>query len=404
MIKSFAYESRLCAVAHMSDRLEKRWEVWQSEIGVFRGTADPPGFTARVGASLVSDRSDRSGHSGALRALALFLACLLAPTLVPASSQPTGDPAIISPDAKLELLFAGAFFTESPAVASDGRVYFSDITFTRSSGMQAGHIWVYDPETEQTTIFRSPSGMSNGIKFDARGRLVVAEGADYGGRRVTRTNMETGKSEIIAGLYQGAPFNAPNDIAIDEKGRIYFSDPRYLGHEPIRQPVMGVYRIDPVGSIQRVINDAGKPNGLAISPDQKTLYVVSHDNGTFYGAALAPEMKPRKGHMALLAYDLDPEGMPKFREDLVNYAPGDGPDGLVVDVEGNLYVAVRDERQPGIYIYSPRGTERAYIPTESLPTNVGFGRGEASRTLYVTAGGSLYRIKVMKRGYHLPPE
>lgn len=340
---------------------------------------------------------------GALRILFPLVAYLLAPTLVPASGRPTGDPAIISHDAKLELLFDGAFFAESPAVAPDGRVYFSDITFTRSSGMQAGHIWVYDPETDGTTVFRSPSGMSNGIKFDERGRLVVAEGADYGGRRVTRTDMETGKSVIIAGLYQGAPFNAPNDIAIDEKGRIYFSDPRYLGHEPIRQPVMGVYRIDTDGSVHRVINDAGKPNGLAISPDQKTLYVVCHDDGTFDGALLAPEMQPRRGRMVLLAYDLVPEGMPRFREELVNYAPGDGPDGLAVDVEGNLYVAVRDERRPGIYIYSPSGQERAYVPTESLPTNVGFGRGKEIRTLYVTAGGSLFRIQVMKRGYHLPP-
>ena len=74
--------------------------------------------------------------------------------------------------------------------------------------------------------------------------MIVAEGADFGGRRVTRTDMVTGKSTIIAGLYDGRPFNSPNDITIDEKGRIYFSDPRYLGHEPVDQPVMGVYRID----------------------------------------------------------------------------------------------------------------------------------------------------------------
>ena len=269
--------------------------------------------------------------------------------------------------------------------------------------MQAGRIWKYDPRTGETVVFRSPSGMSNGIKFDAEGRLVVAEGADFGGRRVTRTDMKTGKSEIIAGLYDGMPFNAPNDIAIDEKGRIYFSDPRYLGHEPIYQPVMGVYRIDTDGSIHRVITDAGKPNGVAISPDQKTLYVVCHDNGTFENVALPPNMKPHKGRMALLAYDLDEKENPKFREELVNYAPEDGPDGLTVDVEGNLYVAARDKTHPGIAIYSPTGEERAYIPTESLPTNVGFGRGKKSSTLYVTAGGSLYRIKVMKKGYQLPP-
>jgi sugar lactone lactonase YvrE len=127
--------------------------------------------------------------------------------------------------------------------------------------------------------------MSNGIKFDAKGDMIVAEGADYGGRRVTRTDMKTGKSFIIAGMFEGRPFNSPNDITIDERGRIYFSDPRYLGHEPIDQPVMAVYRRDADGSIHRIITDAGKPNGVCVSPDQKTLYVVSNATATGFGAS-----------------------------------------------------------------------------------------------------------------------
>lgn len=191
---------------------------------------------------------------------------------------------ILPPDAKVEKLFEGSVLTEGVAVAPDGMVYFSDITFSHvardAKGVfEAGHIWKFDPGTSKTTIFRSPSGMSNGIKFDAVGNMLVAEGADFGGRRVVRTDMKTGKSTIIAGLFEGRPFNAPNDITLDEKGRIYFSDPRYLGHEPLDQPVMAVYRIDPDGSIHRIITDAGKPNGVCVSPDQKTLYVVSNDNG-----------------------------------------------------------------------------------------------------------------------------
>jgi gluconolactonase len=235
--------------------------------------------------------------------------------------------------------------------------------------------------------------------------MIVAEGADFGGRRVTRTDMTTGKSEIIAGLYEGRPFNAPNDITIDEKGRIYFSDPRYLGHEPIDQPIMAVYRIDTDGSIHHIITDAGKPNGVAVSPDQKSLYVVSNDNG-MTGIGRIPEDTPlHKGRMALLAYDLAPDGTAKFREVLDDYTPQDGPDGLVVDVDGNLYVAVRDITRPGICIYSPEGKELGYIPTTpELPTNVAFGRGVESKTLYITSGNSLYRIRMMKDGYHLPPK
>jgi len=109
-----------------------------------------------------------------------------------------------------------------------------------------------------------------------------------------------------------------------------------------------------------------------------------------------------KGRMALLASDLNDDGSAKFRQMLVDYAPQDGPDGLVADTEGNVYVAVRDQTRPGIVVYSPEGKERAYIPTE-LPTNVGFGRGEESRTLYITAGRSVYRIRLNKAGYQLPP-
>ena len=105
--------------------------------------------------------------------------------------------------------------------------------------------------------------------------------------------------------------------------------------------------------------------------------------------------------MALLAYDLHQDGSATFRKVLVDYYPEDGPDGLIADVDGNLYVAVRDETRPGIVVYSPQGRELAYIPTE-IPTNVGFGRGSESKTLYITAGKSLYRIRLNKAGYQLP--
>ena len=124
---------------------------------------------------------------------------------------------------------------------------------------------------------------------------------------------------------RGQPFNAPNDITIDEEGRIYFSDPRYLGHEPIDQPIMAVYRIDPDGSIHRIITDAGKPNGVAVSPDQKSLYVVSNDNG-MTGIGRIPDETPlHRGRMALLAYDLAADGTATFRKVLVDYTPQDGP-------------------------------------------------------------------------------
>ena len=309
---------------------------------------------------------------------------------------------MFAPGAKLEKLYTGGHLTEGAAVAPDGTVYFSDITFTKETNMQAGNILRFDPRTGKTAVYRSPSGMSNGIKFDARGQMIVAEGADFGGRRITRTDLATGKSAIVAALFEGKPFNSPNDVAIDLQGRIYFSDPRYLGHEPIEQPVMAVYRIDSNGKVSRIITDANKPNGVAISPDQKTLYVVTNDDGLLGFDQLPKGVPSRKGRMELVAYNLKPDGSATFRKMLVNYSPEDGPDGLTCDAEGNIYAAVRNEKRFGISVYSPEGKELSYLATPERPTNVGFGRGTEATTLYITAGGSLYRIKTVKPGYQLP--
>jgi gluconolactonase len=315
---------------------------------------------------------------------------------------PSGEPSIISPDAKLEKVFGDGFLTEGVAVAPDGMVYFSDITVTYLTGMQAGHLWKHDPKTSKNMVFRSPSGMSNGIIFDSEGRMVVAEGADFGGRRITRTDMKTGKSIILAALYNGRPFNSPNDLTIDEKGRIYFTDPRNIGYESVEQPVFGVYRIDPDGSVHLIVTDVAQPNGIAVSPDQKTLYVGDYDMGALDPRGVPEGMTACKGPMALLAYDLAADGSVKGRKTLVDYSPQDGPDGFEVDRLGNIYVTVRDCTRPGVRVYSPEGQELAYIPTPELPTNVAFARGEESRTLYITASRSLYKIQVMQPGYHLP--
>ncbi len=328
-----------------------------------------------------------------LLSIAVLFNC---PVIVYSQEFATGDPSIVSPNTKVELLFDGASFTEGPAVAPDGRVYFSDVTMTALTGMQAGHIWRYDPKSGQTVVFRSPSGMSNGIIFDLEGRMVVVEQADFGGRRITRTDMTTGKSTILAGLYNGRPFNSPNDLVIDESGRIYFTDPRYLGHEPIEQPVMGVYRIDPDKSVHLIITDAGKPNGILISPDQKTLYVSVGDNGAM---GLLPEgMQSAWGRRTVLAYDLAADGTAKFRKVLIDVFPKYGVDGMAIDVDGNLYITAWPPR--GIWVFSPEGKELSFIPTPEDPRNAKFGHGSSNNILYITAGRSLYRIKLNKAGYN----
>lgn len=323
---------------------------------------------------------------------------------------PEGDPSVLPPGSKLMRLWdGGCVLTEGVAAGHDGYMYFSDITFTSLCKdesdlyLQAGNIWRYDPASGDTTVYRSPSGMSNGLKFDADGNMIAALGADYGGRMLIKTDMATGKSYILSGLYDGKPYNALNDITIDEQGRIYFSDPRYLGHEPIFQPGYAVYRLDTDGTVTRIITDGGKTNGVLVSPDQKTLYVVSNDNGFFDFQRLTEGEASAQGRHVLQAYDLAADGTVSNRRELVDYHPHSGPDGMIADVDGNLYVALRAENRPGIGVFSPDGDELAFVSTgEELPTNVGFGRGEESNVLYVTSGKSLYKIKMVKDGYQLP--
>ena len=324
-------------------------------------------------------------------------------------TPPTGDSAIISADARLELLFDDACFTEGVTVAPDGQVYFSDITFTsgcrygESKLAQAGIIWRHDPASGETSVFRSPSGMANGLKFDAAGNLIAAEGADFGGRKVTVTDMATGRARIVAALHEGQPFNAPNDIAIDLRGRIYFTDPRYLGHEPVMQPTMAVYRADPDGAVRRIISDAGKPNGLLVSPDQSRLYVVSNDNGALDFTRLGDTEATQRGPMVIWVYDLAPDGTAGNRREFVNFAPYDSAGGLAADTNGNVYAAVRRADAPGIYVYNADGKELASIPTgDILPSNLAFGRGDDANLLYVTAGNALYQIRMNSQGYQLP--
>jgi len=320
---------------------------------------------------------------------------MLLPNLAAAQNAAT----IVAPDTRFEQLFNGGFFLESPAVAPDGSVYFSDLTYSGPSGMQAGHIWRYDPRTAATMIYRSPSGMSNGITFDMKGDMIVAEGADFGGRRITRTEMQTGRSYILAGLYQGRPFNSPNDLAIDQQGRIYFTDPRYLGNEPIEQPVMGIYRIDTDGSVHLVAANLWKPNGIAVSPDQKSLYVVTV--GDLNSNLLNPALDAGAWSSGVHVYDLLADGSVRYRTQLVAFPATRWGDGMTVDMDGNLYIAVssRVAADSGVYVFSPEGRQLAMLGTPEGAINLDFGRGADAKTLYVACVHGLYRIRLLRSGY-----
>lgn len=307
---------------------------------------------------------------------------------------------IVDPNSEIKEVFSGGegLLLEGPTMAPDGTLYFTDIIFTQFEGMKAGIIWNYNPQTGETKVFRSPSGMANGLSFDSDGNLIACEGADFGGRRIVKTNMKTGKSTIVSGLFNERPFNAPNDLVIDNKGRIYFTDPRYFGKEPINQPVDGVYRIDTDGIVHLIIANASKPNGIAISPDNKTLYVANFDfNGTsnFLPEDFKGPTSETSG--AILEYTLLSDGNVQFKGILINLINA-GPDGIKVDTEGNIYIAVRGN----IEVYSSKGKKLTEIevPNKSA-TNLCFGRGKWSKTLFITTGKKLYVIETKKEGFHI---
>mgnify|MGYP000527633623 FL=1 len=297
---------------------------------------------------------------------------------------------IVNPNLKIKEVFSGGegVLLEGPTMGPDGTLYFSDLIITNPKRMKAGIIWNYNPQTGETKVFRSPSGMANGLAFDADGNLISCEGADFGGRRVIKTDMKNGKSTIVAGLFNDRRFNSPNDLVIDNNGRIYFTDPRYFGKEPIDQPLDGVYRIDTDGTVHLIIANASKPNGIAISPDQTTLYIANYHLG--HSNIL------KTG--SILEYTLLPDGNVQFKGILIDLM-NNGPDGIKVDLEGNIYVAVKGN----IVVYSSKGKqlEEIEVPNKSAK-NLCFGRGEFSKTLFITTSKKLYTLEVKKEGFHIP--
>lgn len=340
----------------------------------------------------------------------LFGLILTATGIVQAADPPPprGD-AIVSSEARLELLFTRSApieggLTEGPAVAPDGSIYFSDIPFGADKGM----ILRFDPQTKKTTVFSADSGKSNGLIFDRQGQLWACEGANLGGRRVSRWNVETRDRTIVADNYQGKKFNAPNDLCLDRQGRVYFSDPRYVGDEPRELEHRAVYRIDPKGVVE-LTHEVVKPNGLAISPDQKTLYVADHDNGTDKIDPTKPA--PQQGVMRIYAFPLDADGKVSGpRRTVLDFGEDKGCDGMTVDSQGHVYLTVRSSRRPGVMVIDPQGSEVAFIPTGpenqtaaepvGLPSNVEFGRGDEASVLYITVDKSLYRIRLKAKGIH----
>src|SRR4051794_12403705 len=260
-------------------------------------------------------------------------------------------------------------FTEGPAQGPDGMMYFTDVTNNR--------ILRLNPQTRKHEVFRADSNRANGLLFDNEGRLIACEGSDteHDNPRVTRTDLKTGKVEAIATQFEGKTFNGPNDVTIDAKGRLYFTDPApdATSQAPAKPRnatgTPGVYRIDTDGKITRLLTAPATewPNGLVISPDDKILYLIEAN-------------KTEGGTRAIRAFDLSPEGALSNGRVHYNFYPGRSADGMAIDVEGNIYAAAGLHRRRGthetldtkcgVHVIAPSGKLLRMIPVpEDTITN-----------------------------------
>lgn len=320
----------------------------------------------------------------------ILLPYLLLATLLP--SPLFADQPILAPGDSVRVETSVAA-VEGPAWHPDDGVYFSDGANDR--------ILRLDREGE-LHVFRHPSGSTNGLVFDRQGRLIACES---GNRRVTRTEAD-GTITVLADAYRGKKFNTPNDVTLDGRDRIYFTDPRYGDRgdmemfDPMGRAIEGVYRIDPDGTLRRIItHEVDRPNGIAVSADDRFLYVADNVNNVVGGA--------RK----LWRFDLKEDGTvdPASRKLLFDWKTDRGPDGMALDEQGRLYVAAglnvpnppvetAGPLRGGIYVLSPEGTLLTMVPIPvDEVTNCAFG-GEDLRTLYITAGHRLFSVRMRTPG------
>ncbi len=302
---------------------------------------------------------------------------------------------LVPKDAKARTA-ATVCFLEGPAWHSSGDLYFSDITGNRILKMASDGA---------VSVFRADSGRTNGNTFDGQGRLISCEGAEFGPggrRRIVRTEVASGEVEVLTDRFEGKRYNAPNDVCVDRHGRVWFTDPYYWTDlASLEMGAEAVYCIDGP-SVRRVASqpDIGRPNGLAITPDARTLYVVDSHNGP-------------GGNRKIWAFDVRDDGTLAGQRLVFDFGRGRGGDGMRLDRQGNLWIAAGVLKQrhtnetldvsTGIYVVSPEGKLLGRIPIpEDVLTNLTFG-GPDFKTLFVTSGKTLFKIEVSVSGYSLWP-
>jgi gluconolactonase len=272
----------------------------------------------------------------------------------------------------VETVAEGLVFTEGPLWLPDGSLLFQDVKAEKS----------YQVTPDGTLhLLRENTGAANGQTFDAEGRIIFCEQT---GRRISRMNPDGSNVETVVEAWEGKRLNSPNDIVARADGLIYFTDPPYgVAPEDREIPFQGVYALDSLAIPRLILDDFEKPNGLAFSPDEQTLYVC--DTAKYHVRAFTIE---KSG--ALL------EGSGRL---FATQDPGQagGPDGIKVDSEGRVYVAVA----LGIWVYEPDGTLLGILNLPQRPSNLNWGDSDG-KTLFITAVDHVYRVRFKAPGLTPP--
>ena len=276
----------------------------------------------------------------------------------------------VGPSGEIKKVAGDFQFTEGPAVDADGNVYFTDVRGNR--------IHKIDAAGKLSTFMENTEG-ANGLMFDKAGMLYACQG---GKGRVVKIDPRTKEVTPVAEQYNGKPFNRPNDLVLDSAGGVYFTDPMF-GQGETPQDLQAVYYVDKAGKVTRLISDLTRPNGVLLSPDEMTLYVLP--SGTAAIMAYPVQSPGKLGEGRVLAEMMKPE-----------QGEARGGDGLTVDSKGNLYVTV--PALSGIQVVTPQGKTLGLITFPESPSNCCFG-GKDMKTLFVTARTSLYAAPMDATGH-----
>ena len=262
---------------------------------------------------------------------------------------------------QVERIAVGMRYAEGPVWSPEGFLLFSDTVTNKLHKFIPGK-----GQSELSDVAGGPLGNA----YDSQGRLYTCE---FRERRITRTS-KNGKSEVIAAKFEGKRFNAPNDIAIRRDGHVYFTDPAFGNQQDKRElDFYGVFHVTPKGEVEPVAKWKTRPNGIALSPNGRVLYVGDSD------ARL------------IRAFDLDRGGAASGERILIDKIEG-VPGGIRTDEKGNLWLAAKE-----LLVYSPQGQLLGQLELSETPSNLAFGDADLE-TLFITARTTVYRVRIGVKG------